>query len=82
MLHTMRVDYAPSIFDILQFADVIQSRMACDSIKRVEINPVPKGGVESFESATLTRLRQLRDIGLDIKALSSTFYSLRAFLES
>jgi hypothetical protein len=62
----MSVDYAPSYFDILEFADTIQSRMAFDVFKRVQIRFLPPRVAESFNPATLPRLRQLRDIGLDI----------------
>jgi hypothetical protein len=64
MLHTMRVDYDPSNFDILEFADAIQSRMAFNGIKRVEITDLRArlgSGAGSFEPATLSRLQLLRD---------------------
>jgi hypothetical protein len=69
MLQTMKVKYPPSAFDILAFADAIQSRMTSDVFKKLEID-FPGGVVaEPFEPATMSRLRQLRDVGLDIRLL-------------
>lgn len=69
LLHTMVIDYSPSHFDILDFADSIQSRMVFDVLKRVEIRLLPHVSAKSLHSATLRRLRRLRDIGLDISVL-------------
>jgi len=69
MLHSMTVDYSPSDFDILEFANTIQSRMTFGIFKRVEIHYGAVADTEFFNSPVLSRLRQLRDIGLDISVL-------------
>jgi hypothetical protein len=68
LLHTMTVDWSPSRFNILEFAEGIQSRMAFGVLRRVEIchNPA-EGATEFLRSRAPSRLRQLRDIGLDIR---------------
>jgi len=67
-LHTMMVDWSPSRFDILEFAEGIQSQMAFGLLRRVEIYHDPaEDAAEFLRSAAPSRLRQLRDIGLDIR---------------
>jgi hypothetical protein len=81
-LLTLIVDYAPSRFNIFDFADTIESRMmlggeleglASDDppvagLKTVEIH-LCDTAVEPFDTTILSRLRQLRDNGLRISVL-------------
>jgi EAL domain-containing protein (putative c-di-GMP-specific phosphodiesterase class I) len=71
-LDTIMVDYAPSYFDMLAFADAIESRMSDNTLvagfKRVEIR-IPERAVESLDPTILSRLRRLRDNGLKITVL-------------
>jgi len=62
ILHTMKVDHS-SVFNILEFADAIQSRMTLGALKKVEIHG------DFFSTDIRSRLREMRDIdGLDIRA--------------
>jgi hypothetical protein len=81
-LLTLIVDYAPSHFNIFDFADTIESWMMFDGeleglafddppvagLKTVEIH-LCEIAVEPFDTAILSRLRQLRDNGLRISVL-------------
>jgi hypothetical protein len=77
-LHTITVDYVPSYFDMLDFVDAIQSRMmlggegrpesadiSVTTLKAVEIRHIR--GI--LEPTILSRLRQLKAMGLDIRVL-------------
>jgi F-box-like len=63
-LHTMTVDWSPLHFNILEFAESIRSRMAFNVLQKVEIC---HADTEFLRSAAPSRLRELRDIGLDIR---------------
>jgi hypothetical protein len=70
MLHTMKVQYTPKWFGILEFTNAVRSRMVSDTLKRVEILCVRADGVsESFDSTTLSRLRQLQGDGLNVHVI-------------
>ncbi|KIM73765.1 hypothetical protein PILCRDRAFT_14986 [Piloderma croceum F 1598] len=66
-LHTMTVDWLPSYFNILKFAESIRSRMAFNVLQRVEICHNPVEDTEFLRSTAPSRLRELRDMGLDIR---------------
>ena len=66
-LHTMTVDWLPSRFNILEFAESIRSRMAFNVLQRVEICHNPMKDTEFLRSTAPSRLRELRDMGLDIR---------------
>jgi hypothetical protein len=82
-LHTIKVDYTPSFFDMLAFAEAVQSRMAVNGADRasseaasgaylrtVQIRCFPAyNATESLNSVALSRLQQLRDIGLDLSII-------------
>jgi hypothetical protein len=71
MLHTLRVDYTPALalrFNIFEFASALQSRIAFDILKRVEIRCVTVVNA-NFMTVEMPRLRQLRDMGLNIRVL-------------
>jgi hypothetical protein len=71
MLHTLRVDYTPALasrFNIFDLANALQSRIAFDVLKRVEIRCVTAVNA-NFMTDKMPRLRQLRDMGLDISVL-------------
>jgi F-box-like len=73
MLQTFTVDYSPTLFNISHFLDTIQSRVSSNdqglasdhitSLQRVEIRDIRYG---TLGKAILSRLRQLRETGLDI----------------
>jgi hypothetical protein len=79
-LRTIKVDYDPQEFDMLAFADAIQSRVTLDGVLDSENTLVTK--LETVEirvrrfscldSAIRLRLCQLRDIGLKISLLELT----------
>jgi hypothetical protein len=80
MLRCIMVDYTPSFFDILAFADAIQSRMMVDGTGQpfsepgcrwtVKIRCFPAyGATESLNSIALSRLQQLHDLGLDLSII-------------
>jgi len=74
-LHTIVVDHVPSNFDLQDFVDAIQSRMMLGGenrpepevtrLKTAEIRHI--NGI--LEPKILTRLRQLKAMGLDIRLL-------------
>lgn len=79
-LRTIKVDYTPSFFDILAFADAVQSRMMVNStggasqetvstacIRRVQIRWFPV--TEPLDSKVLSRWQQLQDLGLDLSII-------------
>jgi len=82
-LHTIKVDYTPSFFDMLAFAEAVQSRMAVNGTDRasleaafgaylrtVQIRCFPAyNATESLDSVALSRLQQLQDIGLDLSII-------------
>lgn len=83
-LQTIKVDYTPSFFDILGFADAIQSRITVDDtvqvsdtgprayLRTVQIRcfPVLQYVIaECLDSAVLSRLQQLRNFGLDLSII-------------
>ena len=79
-LHTIKVDYKPSFFDILAFADAVQSRMMVNStggasasascIRRVQICWLPEYHVpEPLDSIAISRWQQLHDLGLDLSII-------------
>ena len=83
-LHTIKVDYMPSSFDILAFADAVQSRMmvnrtggasqgtaSAPHIRRVQIRwfPAYLKVTEPFDSIALSRWEQLQDLGLDLSII-------------
>jgi hypothetical protein len=79
-LHTIKVDYKPSFFDILAFADAVQSRMMVNStceasasapyIRRVQIRWLPEYHVtEPLDSIAISRWQQLQDLGLDLSII-------------
>jgi hypothetical protein len=73
-LRTIKVDYDPRKFDMLAFADAIQSRMTMDGIgldsentSVAKLETVEICALKShFEPAIQPRLYQLRDMGLEI----------------
>jgi len=70
MLHSMKVDYVPEHFELLEFADAIQSRMTLGALKTVEIYWDDLHMLDDndiFDTESLLRLQQLRDTGLDIR---------------
>jgi hypothetical protein len=77
MLQTLTVDYTPRHFDIINFADAIQSRVisngqgrAFDDVTKlqtVEIRIIRSRVV--LDPPALSRLRQLRENGLEIRVL-------------
>jgi hypothetical protein len=84
MLRSITVDYTPSFFDILAFADAIQSRMvdgtgqpalegvsgAC--LRTVQIRcfpPFEAKTLESLDSIGLSRLQQLQNLGVDLSII-------------
>lgn len=69
-LQSISLDYKPSDFDIMGFADAIESRILMDepgdrTLKKVTIDYSPVRAI-SLRAAVVTRLRELRDLGLDI----------------
>jgi hypothetical protein len=77
-LRTIKVDYDPRAFDMLAFADAIQSRVTLDgivldsentSVTKLETVEIRVLHVSSPDSAIKLRLCQLRDIGLKISLL-------------
>jgi hypothetical protein len=77
-LRTIKVDYDPQAFDMLAFADAIQSRVTLDgivldsentSVTKLETVEIRVLHVSSPDSAIQLRLCQLRDIGLKISLL-------------
>jgi hypothetical protein len=74
-LHTITVDYVPSYFDMLGFVDAIQSRMVLGVEGRLESGVTRLKTVEIrhirgiLEPIILSRLRQLKAMGLDIRVL-------------
>jgi len=88
-LHTITVDYIPSCFDMLAFADAIESRMTLgregsastnalvSELKTVEIRYIPeRGASELLDLTVLSRLRRLKDNGLRISVLRGRVYLL------
>ena len=77
MLQTLTVDYTPRHFDIINFADAIQSRLisngqgrASDDVTKlltVELRDIRLGVV--LDLPALSRLRQLKENGLEIRVL-------------
>jgi hypothetical protein len=79
-LHTIRIHYAPSHFDILGFANALQSRMMLSGngptsraasvavLRTVEIHYSADEPLKLNPTA-LFQLRQLRDLGLNIRVL-------------
>ena len=85
-LRTIKVDYDPQEFDMLAFADAIQSRVTLDgivldsentSVTKLETVEIRVLHVSSLDSVIQLRLCQLRDIGLKISLLDS--YGLEPF---
>lgn len=72
MLHTIKVDYAPRNFDITGFVDAIQSRMTLNAFKRIEICYETYHVIEPFNPVTVSRLRQWRDIGVEVQIFQGT----------
>ena len=78
-LHTIKVDYTRSFFDVLAFADAVQSRMAVNDtdvatsgvcLKTVEMRCFAWfGATEPLDSIALSRLQQLQDLGLDLRII-------------
>jgi len=74
-LHTITVDYVPSYFDMLDFVDAIQSRVVLGGEGRLESEVTRLKTVEIrhfrgiLEPIMLSRLRQLKAMGLDIRVL-------------
>ena len=82
-LHTIKVDYMPSFFDILAFIDAVQSWMmvnrtggasqgtaSAPRIRSVQIRWFPAYQVtEPFDSLALSRWQQLQDLGLDLSII-------------
>jgi hypothetical protein len=90
-LHTITVDYTPSHFDMLAFADAIESRMKLSGgedstsdtafvteLKTVEIRYIPEqeSGFEFLDLAVLSRLRRLKNNGLKISVMQEQEYLL------
>jgi hypothetical protein len=87
-LHTITVDYIPSCFDMLAFADAIESRMTLSGedsasanalvseLKTVEIRYIPERGASELDPTVLSRLRRLKDNGLRISVLRGRGYLL------
>jgi hypothetical protein len=80
-LRTTKVDYDPQEFDMLAFADAIQSRVTLDgivldsdntSVTKLETVEIRVLHVSSLDSVIQLRLCQLRDIGLKISLLDSS----------
>jgi hypothetical protein len=81
MLHTMKVDYSLGHFNIHDFADAIQSRIisssnciASDHIARLQAVEISFEHISSFfdpkpVATIIPRVRQLREIGLEITFL-------------
>jgi hypothetical protein len=75
-LHIIKVDYTPKFFDVLAFADAVQSRMEVSGIGRaslgvclrmVEIRCFPAyNSMETLSSVALSRFQQLQDLGLEV----------------
>jgi hypothetical protein len=76
-LRTIKVDYDPREFDMLAFADAIQSRVTLDgvldsentSVTKLETVEIRVGHFSCLHPAVRLRLCQLRDIGLKISLL-------------
>jgi hypothetical protein len=85
MLRSITVDYTPPFFDILAFADAIQSRMMANDTG-LPTSDVPSGAclrtlqircfppfeattAESLGSIGLSRLQQLQNLGLDLSII-------------
>jgi hypothetical protein len=73
MLRTMNIDYEGTEFNILDFADAIQSRIisnsegpTSDDIAGLQTVEICSRSAHSFDSPILSRLRQLRGTGLEI----------------
>jgi len=79
-LRTIKVDCDPQEFDILAFADAIQSRVTLDgvldsentSVTKLETVEICVGHFSCLDPAVQLRLCQLRDIGLKISLLELT----------
>jgi hypothetical protein len=75
MLHTITVDYVPLYFDMLAFIHVIESRMMLDgasedtSVARLKTVEICNSHEKVIDPTILSRLRQLRDVGLKISVL-------------
>lgn len=76
-LRTIKVTHNPSFFDVLAFADAIQSRMllaeagpACLETSVLKLETVEIHCHQgSFGYSEMTRFRQLRDLGLKVNVL-------------
>jgi hypothetical protein len=88
-LHTITVDYKPSRFDMLTFADAIESRMTSSSgedsasdntlvpeLKTVEIHYIPEQECELLDPTILSQLHRLKDNGLKISVKREWEYLL------